>query len=374
MRILYLGWSYTTHDRRFLDLIASAHEAYFLRLSEGSPRDERPLPAGVTEVLWDPPVSIGASPTAWARLAPRVAAVIARVDPQLVHAGPVQSAGLIAARARVRPLALMSWGSDLLVDAERGSEWLAATREAFAAADAFICDSDVVRARARALADYPDDRIVQLPWGINVESFRPGPDETGLRARLGWNDAVVVIWTRTWEPLYGLDVGLKAFALFHGRLPAARLLLAGDGPERERTLRWIDDLSITNAVHILGRKGQAELAAAYRAADIYLSCAESDGTSVSLLEAMGTGLPVVVSDIPGNREWVTPAGGRLAAVGNAPAFAGALGEIASLVQAARDGMGQANRAVVVKRADWRLGGARLLRAYERLAPAAGGSA
>lgn len=372
MRILYLGWSYTTHDRRFLDLIASAHDAYFLPLSEGSARDGRPLPAGVTEVSWGRPASIGASPAAWAGLAPRVAAAIARVDPHLVHAGPVQSAGLVAARARAHPLALMSWGSDLLVDAERGGEWLAATREAFAAADLFVCDSDVVRARARAVADYPDDRIVQFPWGIDVELFRPGPDEAGLRARLGWNDALVVIWTRTWAPLYGLDVGLKAFALFHARLPAARLLLAGDGPERERALRWIDELSITNAVHILGRQGQPELAAAYRAANIYLSCAESDGTSVSLLEAMGTGLAVVASDIPGNREWVTPAGGKLAAVGNAEAFAGALGEIASLGPAARDGIGQANRAVVVERADWRLGGDRLLRAYERLAPTPGG--
>ena len=43
----------------------------------------------------------------------------------------------------------------------------------------------------------------------------------------------------------------------------------------------------------------------YRAADLYLSASHSDGSSVSLMEALGCGLPVLVSDIPGNREWVT---------------------------------------------------------------------
>ena len=42
----------------------------------------------------------------------------------------------------------------------------------------------------------------------------------------------------------------------------------------------------------------------FRAADTYISCAQSDGTSVSLLEAMATGLPLIVTDIPSNREWV----------------------------------------------------------------------
>lgn len=374
MRILYLGWSYTTHDRRFLELIASAHDAYFLRLSAAPPHDVRSLPAGVTEVSWDRPANIGTSPNAWAALAPGVATAIVRVQPHLVHAGPIQSAGLVAARARTGRLALMSWARDLLVDADRGDEWLSATREAFAAADLFVCDSDVVRARARTLADYPDDRILQLPWGIDVETFRPGPDDTGLRARFGWRDALVVIWTRTWEPLYGLDVGLRAFALLRARYPAARLLLAGDGPDRERVLRSIDEMSLGDAVRILGRLGQPELAAAYRAADIYLSCAEVDGTSISLLEAMGTGLPVVVSDIPGNREWVTDVGGRLAAVGDASAFADALGEIGGRAPGARNDIGRANRAVVLARADWRLVAGRLLRAYEGLAPLAGGPA
>ena len=48
----------------------------------------------------------------------------------------------------------------------------------------------------------------------------------------------------------------------------------------------------------------------YRSADLYLSASHSDGSSVSLMEALACGRPVLVSDIPGNREWLenSPAG------------------------------------------------------------------
>ena len=48
----------------------------------------------------------------------------------------------------------------------------------------------------------------------------------------------------------------------------------------------------------------------YRSADLYLSASHSDGSSVSLMEALACGRPVLVSDIPGNREWIenSPAG------------------------------------------------------------------
>ena len=56
----------------------------------------------------------------------------------------------------------------------------------------------------------------------------------------------------------------------------------------------------------------------FRAADLYVSCSLSDGSSVSLFEAMATGLPVVVTEAPGNHEWVlTSDNGWLAAPGDA---------------------------------------------------------
>ncbi len=55
-----------------------------------------------------------------------------------------------------------------------------------------------------------------------------------------------------------------------------------------------------------GRITQADLPPYYQASNLYVSASHSDGSSVSLMEALASGLPALVSDIPGNREWITP--------------------------------------------------------------------
>src|SRR5207244_9134549 len=108
----------------------------------------------------------------------------------------------------------------------------------------------------------------------------------------------------------------------------------------------------------------------FRAVDLYVSCSLSDGSSVSLLEAMATGLPVVVSDTPGNREWVVSGkNGWLAPVGDADAFAGHLITSIRSGSSARARISQANRGIAERRADWSRNSGQLRPAYERLAGA-----
>lgn len=59
-------------------------------------------------------------------------------------------------------------------------------------------------------------------------------------------------------------------------------------------------------VHMPGQVPQEKLADYYRAADLYISASHTDGSSVSLMEALACGIPAAVTDIAGNREWVTP--------------------------------------------------------------------
>ena len=59
-------------------------------------------------------------------------------------------------------------------------------------------------------------------------------------------------------------------------------------------------------VQFAGQVRQDDLPDYYCSADLYVSASHSDGSSVSLMEALASGLPAIVSDIPGNREWITP--------------------------------------------------------------------
>ena len=125
------------------------------------------------------------------------------------------------------------------------------------------------------------------------------------------------------------------------------------------------DNGLIDRVHFGGQVSNADLPRYYRAADLYLSASHSDGSSVSLMEALGCGRPVLVSDIPGNVEWIKPgAQGWLFPDGDEAALeAGMLGA-AMLETAQREEMGRAARALAEARADWSRNFPRLLDAYQ----------
>src|SRR6202043_2584064 len=97
-----------------------------------------------------------------------------------------------------------------------------------------------------------------------------------------------------------------AFAKVSKRCPSARLLLLGDGSLASEVHALIEKLGIGPLVHTAGRIGYDALPEYFRLADFYVSPVLSDGTSISLLEAMACGLPVVVTKGYGNLEWVIP--------------------------------------------------------------------
>lgn len=369
MRILYLTQGLTGHDRRFAALLTEAgHRVHYLALDDVP---AAPLPDGVRWEAWPArPAADPRTPEGARALAPALREVLARVRPDAVHAGPVQTAGLAAALAGARPRVVMSWGSDVLVDADRDGGWAAATRQALADVDGFACDCRTVLERARHFAPIADERVALFPWGTDLQRFSPGPSPLCERLAGGRPDAFVVLCTRAWEPIYGIDTLVRGFADARSKEPRLRLVLLGGGSLAARVDSWIREAGIDDAVLRPGPVGHDALPDWFRAADLYASCAHSDGTSVSLLEAMATALPVLVTDIPSNREWVTVGeNGWLAAVGDADAVANALLDAARTAEGERAAIGARNRRVVEERADWPRVARPLLELYHRLAPA-----
>jgi glycosyltransferase involved in cell wall biosynthesis len=96
---------------------------------------------------------------------------------------------------------------------------------------------------------------------------------------------------------------VEAFALIAGEYPEARLILAGDGSLRPRVEATIRRVGLENRVDLPGTIHRPELL--YGSLDLYVqSSASQEGTSNSIIEAMASGLPVIATDIGGNREVV----------------------------------------------------------------------
>ncbi len=309
----------------------------------------------------------GSSPAQYRELLPQMQSVLKEVQPVIVHAGPIQSGGYLGALSDFHPMLLISWGSDLLLDAERNSEWQEATAFALRKADAFFCDCDTVRKKANNFRAFSDAEIVQFPWGVKQGVFSPAgplPPRDQFTRRTG---TTIFIYTRSYEPLYGFDVLLDAFARARSKNPALHLLLLGDGAQDCNILSFIKGHDLNDAVSVVGSQPVETLPMWFRAADAYISCAKSDGTSISLLEAMATGLPVIVTDIPSNREWVAgPENGWLARSGSAGAVAEKMLLVAELTPQERKKISKCNRRVVAERADWDKNFPRLLEMYNKL--------
>ncbi len=135
--------------------------------------------------------------------------------------------------------------------------------------------------------------------------FHPDAGLAPYRRWKGWgDDAKVVISLRAWEPIYAIDTLVSAFALVHEAIPMARLVLVGDGSQRHKIRDLVQVSGLQDVVYMPGWIANHQLPTWLSSADLYVSTALSDGSSISLLEAMGCGLPVIVTRDHGNLEWV----------------------------------------------------------------------
>ncbi|GAP13777.1 glycosyltransferase [Longilinea arvoryzae] len=364
MRVLYFTRDYTPHDHRFLSALAETqHTIFSLRLERrGRQLEDRPLPPQVEQVQWNGgqrPVRLIEAPA----LLTDLERVIERVQPDVIHAGPIQSAALLAALSGFHPLVSMSWGSDLLRDADRNWKMRFVTRYTLSHTTVLAGDCEAVRRKAGEFG-FPAERVVLFPWGVDLQRFSPG-QASELRNRLGWEDAFVILSTRTWETLYGVDGVVKAFCQAAEREPRLRLMLLGGGSQAAMLRKMLAQHDLLDRVHFGGQISGDELPAYYRAADLYVSASHSDGSSVSLMEALASGLPALVSDIPGNHEWITPEenAGWLFADGDFNALAEGMLRAAAAPAGLND-QRQAARALAERRADWPKNFQQLLRAYE----------
>lgn len=363
-RILYFTRDYTTHDHRFLSALAGTeHEVHYLRLEKrGHTLEDRPLPASIQKIHW----AGGEKPFNWTQSLPLLLdlkRVIRETQPDLIQAGPVQTAAFLAALSGFQPLVTTSWGSDLLVDAQRSAWYRRVTRYTLERSAVLVGDCQPVCEAAIAHGMNPE-KIVTFPWGVDLKHFSPTSQavEQPLFPTQA-NKPFVVLSTRAWEPIYGVDVLAKGFCLAAQNIPELRLIMLGNGSLAGRLHGIFESEQMLDRVNFPGQVQQANLPRYYRSADLYISASHSDGTSISLLEAMACGRPVLVSDIPGNRAWVEPGvQGWWFLDGNLRSLADAISEAYNQRQRLSE-MGQAARRLAEEHADWPKNFNKLLDAY-----------
>lgn len=365
-RVLYVSQGYCTHDQRFLERLASAHEMWFLPCEETSVQTGLPLPEQIHRI---PPLSeckLSFGTNSWAAAAKRFKEIIHEISPDLVHAGPIPLGGYLTALVGFHPVLMMSWGSDVLAFPDESVSSKEIAQFSLRHCDMAIADCEAVRQRIVELSNLRVERIVTLPWGADLEVFRPKRSSLGIREELGWLDFTVIISTRSLDPMHSPFVLLDAVKQVLKDRIDTRVLIVGDGSLRRAVECFVRENDLCGGVHLASHVSESLLADYFAEADLYVSATECDGSSVSLLQAMACGLAPIVADGYGNSEWIKHGqNGWLYPAGDDQALANAI------VRALADGdarrvAGEANIQIARARADWDRNFPRVLAAYEQL--------
>ncbi|MBE2258385.1 MAG: glycosyltransferase family 4 protein [Rhodobacteraceae bacterium] len=127
---------------------------------------------------------------------------------------------------------------------------------------------------------------VVIPNIIDLSRFAAVP-------RRSFGDAPQLLVTRNLEPIYDIPTAIRAFAGIVPVFPAARLTVAGSGPELLRLQALVAELGLQEQVAFSGRIDNAAIPALYAAADCLVNASTVDNMPISILEAFASGVPVV---------------------------------------------------------------------------------
>ncbi|MFH1184375.1 MAG: glycosyltransferase family 4 protein [Chloroflexota bacterium] len=380
MRVLYFSTDYGPHDHRFLSALAkTAHNVHFLRLARSERQTEdRPVPAEVEQLTW----AGGKNAFRWRdvpKLLQDLRRVIRDVQPDLIHAGPIQTCAFLATLSGFKPVLSMSWGFDLMQDADRDPWWRWVTRYTLRRSSFFVSDARVTRAKAVSLG-MRAERTAVFPWGVDLQHFSPGaaarsrarriprkgaPKRRAARAPKATEKPFIVFCNRSWEPRYGVDVLARAFVQAARQHDGLSLMLLGAGSQVNSIRQFLLEGGQMDRVQFGGQVTQAELPRWYQMADLFVSASHVDGSSVSLMEALACGTPVLVSDIPANKEWVRDnVDGWLFRDGDVAGLAEKILWISTHRSALRR-ISASARKVAEERADWQRNFQVLLRSYDK---------
>ncbi|MFA9261881.1 MAG: glycosyltransferase [Undibacterium sp.] len=173
------------------------------------------------------------------------------------------------------------------------------------------------------------ERITVIPNGIDTAYFDQLAPDLELRAALSLSpDDFVIICVANLHPNKGHRFLLEAFESLRLEFPKTKLLLIGDGEERENIEAMTRALHSKDAIRLLGRRN--DVPALLKLSDLFVLPTLFEGQSNAILEAMAADVPVITTDIPENRCIIKDSiTGLLVPKNDSAAIAGALRKLLS---------------------------------------------
>ena len=229
----------------------------------------------------------------------RIRRLIREIDPDYVSVHYVTSYGAAVALSGLRGYALSVWGADIYDFPRKSAFHRILTKYSLSRADCLFSTS---RAMAREIRKYNTKKKIEItPFGVDTELFSPAK-----RTRKKDDGVFQIGLVKKLDPKYGVDILLQAAAMIRKKRPEIdlRLVIAGTGPAEEEYHALAETLGLRECVTWTGFISQERAALVWADSDVAVipSTLDSESFGVAAVEAEASGVPVVISDIPGLME------------------------------------------------------------------------
>jgi glycosyltransferase involved in cell wall biosynthesis len=212
--------------------------------------------------------------------------------PDVIHIHQVNRLAFFVCLAAQKfniPIVTTAWGSDVLLVPKKSFLHRFIAKFVLKNSAAVTGDSQQMISAIRSLV--PKQKNLQcLQYGIT-------PVKHAIKENLIYSN-------RLHKPLYRIDLIIKLFAEFYSKHNDWKLVIGAEGEQSEALKKLAISLLPESAIEFTGWLNAEQNASWYSRASIYISLPESDGTSVSLLEAMSANCIPIVPNLPVSEEWV----------------------------------------------------------------------
>ncbi len=301
MRICFLAEANSAHIEKWCRyFLEQGHEVHVISFTKGE------IPGA--EIHW---IDLGLdgnegdlAKLKYLTQAGKVRRLVKKIRPDVVNVHYATSYGAVAALSGIWGYVLSVWGSDIYDFPKKSILHRALLRFSLKRAGILFSTS---RAMARETRKYTRKSIRITPFGVDTSFFTPKrrkrlPEYVDGRFMIGL--------VKKLEPKYGIDVLLRAAAVFREKRPNVnlRLMIAGTGTHEEEYKKLAEELGIAERVTWTGFIPAEEAANLWANLDVAVipSVLDSESFGVSAVEAEASGVPVIVSDVPGLTEATRP--------------------------------------------------------------------
>lgn len=226
---------------------------------------------------------------------PRLKKIYQEIRPDIVHAHFASSYGLLGALLNKHPYYISLWGDDVLIFPFQSFLKRKIIQFNFNRADLLLSTSEAMTKAAKQLTD---KEVVLTYFGVDLNQFVPRKTAKNLE--------IVVGTIKGLETIYGVDILIKAFAKVVLRHPELKLklLIVGGGSEESSLKQMAHDLIQTAEVEFTGKIDHELVPSFHQKIDVFVALSRSESFGVSVVEAMATKVPCVVTNVGGFPEVV----------------------------------------------------------------------